>query len=296
MPTIEECKKDPSILDQNSGCCGFAATLMHLFVTKSTALKDFLNCLLSCKAYPGVPKSTRITLRLLKRQDAGILDIDAREDWMLCHGLMMLFKESSKEKSDGDWAKCETYSQLWSWAHSNLTTDTALSQPATKVKELLAANAKVNASFAQGLSYKRGDLALPSDVLPNLLQLVGVTVAGQTVIPTTEFIQAQKQTSLAQKQRNQAALTREIQQVQSGGSTSSRTWSGIILGVGDKPNDTKFQAYNNVTHWVYVPVKPNKPPASGEFKVWSWGKEFDFWDYFVGQEDYYPAVVVKLAI
>lgn len=294
MPTIEECRKDPSKLDQKSGCCGFAATLMHLFVTKSPALKEFLNCITSCKAYREVVKSTHITNRLLKRDAAGIIDIDAREDWMLCHALMILFKESSKQNADGDWAKCETYSAIWPWSYDKLTTDPPLQQQAKKVKELLAANAKVDEQFSKALSYKRGDLAVPASVLSKLLGLVDIGSVLRQPVATKDFrLFAGK--NAAQVKNGFAKLTQEVALVQATGSTASVDWSGLILGVGNRPGNADWEAYDNVAHWVYVPAKPNSAPAVGEFKIWSWGKELDFWTDIVDKRKYYPALVVELA-
>jgi len=294
MPTIEECKQDPHKLNQNTGCCAFAAALMHMFVTKNVALKDFLNCLMSCKAYRDVHKSTQITQRLIKRDLAGIIDIDAREDWMMCHGLMILLKESSKQKGDGDWAKCETYSALWSWSHGNLTTDSVLPQPANKVKDLVQANAKVDQAFKKELSYKRGDLAVPADVLKNLLALVDIKVAGALPIKADEFKNfAGKRSS--QVKPDFAKFTEEVARVQSSGSTNSVRWSGLVLGVGNRPGAQQFEPYHNVTHWVYVPAKPKAAPAVGEFKIWSWGQELNFWSDLVDGNNYYPALVIDLA-
>ncbi len=294
MPTIKECEQDPSKVDQKTGCCGFAATLMHSFVTKSSALKDFLNCVIHCKPYRDVAKSIRITDRLLKRDRAGIIDIDAREDWMLCHGLMILFKESSKQKADGDWAKCETYSTLWSWSHGDLTTDTVLTAPATKVKDLISAKAKVNPEFLGKLSYKRGDLAVPGDIIPNLVGLMDIAVDSTTTVPTTDFRQF-KDKNASQVKGGFSSLTREVRTVQLTGSTASVNWGGMILGVGNKPTEAKFEAYANVTHWVYVPAKPKVAPGGDEFKIWSWGQELNFWHDIVERRRYYPAMVIKLA-
>ena len=294
MATIEECKKDPSKLDQNSGCCGFAAALMHLFVTQSSALNDFLNCVISCKAYRQIAKSTRITNRLIKRDLAGILDIDAHEDWMLCIALMLLFKESSKQKADGDWKKCSDYSTLWSWSYNDITTDSAQEPQVKKVKEVLAANAKVDANFAQDLSYKGGDLAVPADVLPKLLKLVDIDAIVRETVATKDFkLFAGKKA--AQMKNGFTQLEQEIRSVQTTGSTKAVKWSGLILGLGNKPGSAKFEAYDNVTHWVYVPARPNAVPANGEFKIWSWGKEFDFWKEIVDGKKYYPALVIELA-
>lgn len=294
MPTIKECEQDPSRLDQKTGCCGFAATLMHSFVTKSGALKDFLNCVIHCRPYRDVARSIRITERLLKRDRAGIIDIDAREDWMLCHALMILFKERSKQNDDGDWARCETYSELWDWSHGDLTTDTKMPAPATKVKELISAKAKVNTEFLDKLSYKRGDLAVPGGVIPNLVGLMDIGVASTARVPTSRFREF-KNKKASQVKRGFSALTREVRNVQTTGSTASVPWSGIILGVGNRPTDAAFEAYDNVTHWVYVPARPNAKPGSDEFKIWSWGQELNFWRDIVDARHYYPAMVIELA-
>jgi len=297
MPTIEECRKHPHKLDQHSGCCGFAAALMHLFVTKNKALNDFLNCMLSCKAYRGINKSTVITNRLIKRDLAGIIDIDAREDWMLCHGLMLLLKESSKQNGDDDWKKCEDYSKLWTgWTHGELTTDSVLQKPAEKLKDLIQANAKVNAEFQGKLSYKRGDMAVPADVLRNLLKLVDINIAGAMPIDSNEFSKFNGKRAW-QVQSNNAftKFTEEVGDVQRSGSTSSVRWSGLILGVGNKPGNQDFEKYYNVTHWVYVPAKPVSTPNSDDFKIWTWGKELDFWGQLVEDAKYYPALVIDLA-
>jgi hypothetical protein len=40
---------------------------------------------------------------------------------------------------------------------------------------------------------------------------------------------------------------------------------------------------------------PNNAPSSGDFKVWTWGNEHDFYNYIVDVKKYYPAYAIYLA-
>ncbi|MFY0530340.1 hypothetical protein ACN28I_46620 [Archangium gephyra] len=162
------------------------------------------------------------------------------------------------------------------------------------MKDLVQANAKVNQAFKNELSYKRGDLALPADVLKNLLALVDIKVAGALPIKAAEFHNFAGKRS-RQVKPDFAKFTEEVARVQNAGSTNSVRWSGLVLGVGDRPGDQRFEPYHNVTHWVYVPAKPKAAPAVGDFKIWSWGQELSFWSDLVDRNNYYPALVIDLA-
>lgn len=292
MPTIEQCKANPALLDQKTGCCGFAGVLMALLERKSDTFDELMKCVIMGTKFKGIDKAERVGDRLLRRLDAGIIPDETREDFAMCLALMILFKEHSKQTGSDAWERCIAYSRNWAWAYSNIITTGPAPQALGKIKDL-PSDAMLDKEFSMaGLSYKRGDMACPDDVMPALLGLVDLTVQVQGELVDDAGFSAMlgKPAGVAKtKIQTFAAL---MNRIQSTGSVRDEKFNGVILGVGNRKG---FEKYHNISHWVYVPTKPNALPASGDFKVWTWGAEHDFFGGIIPNKAYYPAYAIYLA-
>ncbi len=312
MPSLTQIKADPSLVDQIKGCCGFAGALMALLARDSDVVDEIADCTSKGQKFKDIVKSTRVHARLLKRLRVGIIPGSKPYDFAMCLALMILFKEYSKQNGLTAWDECITYSSKWSaWAYANIDvtqSDTSLLRwlgggdftvtTTTRVSKLGDVPTDLTLSSGvsiQGYSYKRGDLAVPAATMPALLGMLGLTVKRQgALIDDTAFAGFSGKKASAVKSKFQA-FHDEIRRLQLAGSASSVDYSDVILGVGNKPGDSDFEAYDNVTHWVYVPVKPKNKPGSGEFKIWTWGAERDFWSDMTDGRSYYPAYAIYLS-
>jgi hypothetical protein len=310
MPKWNDVKANPSLVSQQSGCCGFAAVLMALLVRKSKVVDQLVACATTAKEFKRITKSTRVHERLLKRKRAGIVTGIDDFDQQLCLALMILFKEYCKQKGSLAWEACLTYSTLWSWAYSSMTytktTDgdvlnwlsfgmlgtapvTTTGKP-TKLKDIPEGAVVTH----DDLSYKKGDLALPATSVPELLGMVDLSVAAQAKLVTdTVFSGFDGKAPSAVRSGALKTFHDELNDVQTKGSASSHGYADVILGVGNKPTETKFNAYDNVTHWVYLPAKPNSKPGKDEIHCWTWGAEQDLWASIAGK-GFYPAYALYL--
>jgi hypothetical protein len=296
MPTLQECRDDPSLIDQVSGCCGFAAALMALVERNSQVVDDLVACVFEGHQFGNVARSTRIKDRVRRRERVGILDTTTQEDWALCFGLMILLKEHAKQNNLNAWNKCIQYSLLFQWGYSNIVVR-GTNKSETKLKPLTGyfVDWQVDQDFDfVGLSYKKGDLALPFDVLPTLLGLLGLQVHSTDDLGAgrVNFAVAQPPFVAQLACREFSAEMRGMQTAQN---AQQRQYDGVILGVGKRP-DAQYGAYRHVCHWVYVPVSPTHgAPGAGDFKIWTWGQEREFWSDFVVNAGYYPAYALRLA-
>jgi hypothetical protein len=312
MPNLTQIKADPSLVDQIKGCCGFAGALMALLVRKSDVVDEIADCASKGQEFKGIVKSTKVHARLLKRLRVGIIPGSKPYDFAMCLALMILFKEYSKQNGLTAWDECITYSTKWSaWRYANIDvtqSDTSLLRwlgggdftvtTTTRVSKLKDVPTDLSLSSGvsiQGASYKAGDLAVPADTMPALLGMLDLSVKRQgALIDNTSFAGFSGKKASAVKSNFQA-FQDEIRTIQLAGNASSVDYTDVILGVGDRPGNSDFEAYNNVSHWVYVPVKPNNKPGSGEFKVWTWGAEHDFWSSITDIGGYFPAYAIYLS-
>lgn len=61
--------------------------------------------------------------------------------------------------------------------------------------------------------------------------------------------------------------------VQAARSSNKVNYHGILIGVGNRPGQSAFEVYNNVSHWVYAPVLTNyKRPVKGDLPHLDAGK------------------------
>lgn len=292
MPTLEQCKENPALLDQRTGCCGFAGALMALLARKSTIFDDIVECFILGSKFKDIEKSVRMGDRIMRRLDSGIIPDETREDFAMCLGLMVLFKEYSKQNGLDAWEKCITYSRSWKWEYANMSSKGPQPQKFDKLKDL-PSDAVLGKDFEMaGLSYKKGDLACPDDVMPTLLGLVDISVQTQDELIDTSGFEALLGKSSGLVKPNFRTFNTLMHQTQTTGSASANDFDGVIMGVGNRKG---FDAFHNVTHWIYVPTKPNNAPSSGDFKVWTWGNEHDFYNYIVDVKKYYPAYAIYLA-
>lgn len=324
MPTLSEIKKDVYKVNQLRGCCGFAATLMALLVRKSKVVDELVQCVANGRKFRDIDQSVRVKGRIEKRLKVGIIDSRGRHDFQLILALMILFKEYSKQNNLGAWEECIEYSQKWNgWNYAGLhfdhvddslyrwafggpkgsgffsgTYSQVTPRVVSKIKDVEQGKTIGN-GLTLGLSYKRGDFAVPGPLMATLLGMVGLTVFREgPLIETSGFRQF---TRLATVQDKVSVVRPKYQilqslmwKVQQAGSASAYNFSDAIVGVGNRPNQSDFEAYHNVTHWVYVPAKPKNKPGANEFKCWTWGGEYDFWQFMVNVKKYYPAYVIYL--
>lgn len=230
-------------------------------------------------------------------------------DFAMCLALMILFKEHSKQERSSAWQECIDYSAVWTqWAYASMqysesdhslmrlilggdftvTTTTVV----TKLEDIPTSKTLRSGVTIDGYSYKRGDLAVPADTMPALLDLVGLTVRRQgRLIDDTGFRTLSGQDASFARPRF-SGFQAEINRIQQAGSARSVDYADVILGVGNNPGNAGFEAYDNITHWVYVPAKPKSKPGSTEIKCWTWGGERDFWSYMTDDRGYYPAYAI----
>jgi hypothetical protein len=305
MPTLNDVESDPSFVKQRAGCCGFAAVLMALLVRKSSVVDDLVDCATKGQQFKSISKSTRVQGRLLKRLKTGIISGKDDFDHQLCLALMLLFKELCKQESYSGWQECIDYSKLWSWNYAEINYEKAeqsllqwltcdwFGAPTTTtmtVSKLQDVPLGAKATF-KDLSYKKGDLAIPAVSFPDVLTMVGLSVAkaSRLVDDSTFAGFDRKAASVARSTLNK--FHGELNGVQKNGSTGSLGYSDVILGVGNNFTG-KFNSYYNVTHWVYLPAVPKNTPSSDELQCWTWGAEHDLWG--ARLNGYYPAYAIYL--
>lgn len=300
MPNINECKKNPALIDQYSGCCGFAAVLMHIFVKQSAVLDELQRCFIFGEKFKDIDKSVRVGQRIMRRLDSGIIPDESREDFILCLMLMIIFKEYSKQESLGAWEECIQYSQKftdWAYAyleHESTTSSGVLVTRIRKLKDVPLGALLGHDLFATDLSYKTGDLAIPPDVMGALLGMVDLAMQRQGPLANTTKFRALKGKSGSLARLDFASFHSEANAIQQAGNASSVDYDGIILGVGNEPGNRDFEPYDNVNHWVYVPTKPNTRPTANQIMVWTWGAERELWT-DAELAGYYPAHAIYLA-
>lgn len=312
MPSLRDIETDPSLVDQIRGCCGFAGALMALLVRKSEVVGEIADCVSKGAKFKDIDKSTRVRDRLLKRLRVGIIPSNQPFDFAMCLALMILFKEHSKQEGSSAWQECIDYSATWSqWAYARMQwseTDHSLlrlisggdftvttTTNASKLKDIPRGKSLGSGVTIGGYSYKRGDLAVPADTMPALLDMVGLTVKRQGPLINDTGFRALSGRKASFARPKFSGFQGEINRIQRAGSASSVDYADVILGVGNNPGDVGFEAYDNITHWVYVPVKPKSKPGSTEFKCWTWGAERDFWSFMTDGRGYYPAYAIYLS-
>lgn len=294
MPSFSDIQSNPCTVTQLSGCCGFAAVVMALLTRKSAAIYQLAACASKGQPFRSITKSTHVRNRLLKRKRGGIIPSGDTFDQELCVALMILFKEYCRQSSNqlgAQWRRCLDFSVLFGWDYSTMNvTQITGTTTVSKLKNVPQGAVRSNGlSFPQRTSYKLGDLAMPADVMPSLLKMVGLTVQRHGVL-TRSF------PALATKTATQAKATfkkfqDEMQRIQTGRMAPFRFKGDVILGVGDEPTNQRYAQYHYVTHWVYVPATPQTAPGNDEFRCWTWGNEHDFWATMAG---FYPAYGIYL--
>jgi hypothetical protein len=300
MHTLADCKKTPHLMghpNADRGLCSFSGTLMALLDRKDYRLVDPLfHCAKVGGTVAGVAKSAQIKSRLQKRIDHGIIPNDegAIDDWLCCLGLMILFKEWSKQAPNNAWDQCKSYSDLFPGFKYN-ELKLASGAKVTKLKQL-PSNAvmddDVDGFKMSDLSYKKGDFAMPPSVLPLLLGLAGLSVSKTKVlISDAKTVGSLKNWQLFQL-RNKLFLG-EMFGSQNTGKGSHK---GVMLGVADYTNPREDLASEyNVVHWVYVPPVATQKPKEGDFWVWSWGLEASARDLVYTNQHLVPVWAAYLA-
>lgn len=289
MPSLRQIKDDPSLVDQRSGCCGFAAALMALLARDSAEIDELVDCVTKGSKWKDIDKSTRVRDRLIKRLRVGIIPPNQPFDFCLCLALMILFKEHAKQTGSRAWDDCMEFSQVWSaWSYSTMQhtkTDWSLlrwldgggfSKTTTiatysKLKDVPKGVKLGGKLTTTGLAYKKGDMAMPADRMPDLLEMVGLTVQAEGPLVGDRVFRTFEDEGSSFVRPKVSAFHRELNRIQRAGSASSVDYADLILGLGNEPGNSDFEAYQNVTHWVYVPAKPKAPPVGTEFKCWTWG-------------------------
>lgn len=288
MPSLIEILDCPSKVDQMAGYCGFAAVLMAVLERRDAVLVELLQCLEDGIQFREILISINIKERIERRLAVEVLD-KQEEDWVLCITIMILFKESSKQAQDGLWAACVEYSNLFEkWQYSSAMSKDQ--KPLNKFKEM---KFERKLKFP-GLSYKKGDLAVPPSAMPAVLRLLDVDVdytmdvnhdnerAGQQGVQQVECVVFNN------------SITKKMNQMQQEMTHDADRIPGVVLGVGPD-SDPRFNQYSNVAHWIYVPSSPKKRSANDcDFKVWTYGREQSFWEEFNQKYKWFPAYALFL--
>lgn len=304
MPQLEDILEIPSLVDQRSGCCGFAAGLMAVLDKGDRdTIGEIVNCLINGTVYRKIKNTHKVRFSMLKRRALNIVPwrhepslghLSTKEnhkliDFEMCIAIMLIFKHFCAYRNSNDWQECVDYSALFGdWTYEleirkfrgDLDGHGLVSQ-----KRLLELGYRhkfgddINTKVSE-LSYRTGDLAVPPSVMPKLLKMLGLNVVAASAVTLAQAATLMIRSGAIQRMNRKKIQwqDRRVAHVHRG-EYARVAYKSMIIGIGRTDHhNAAFQQYNNVEHWAYVPSYTLVPPRENSGLCWTWGREYHYDD------------------
>lgn len=242
----------------NHGCCGLTGALMALLQHTPGRVDELYRCMTRGERFLDIPKSERIIGRLQKRIDDGLFSADGVSalDAQLSLALLILLKETMKDKKPALWDQANEFSKAWPTWSPGVPVGKGQQQPTE-------------------FSYKNGDMGLPAEGAEFLFQTLGFKTTEVRPLLTNKVLEENKEEKKFRAILGEGSFQKTLTQLVT---DASSKFSGALLGVTllssiVKPEEAKVASkFGYLGHWVYLP-KQSVPKDVTKIETWTWGKK-----------------------